>query len=92
MSSLEMFFASDVAPCKISRSVLHEYLSGKKYANEPYAAAARFWNKVCTKIDVLEATSTVCVTKFGGKINQEIAKDASKVYMQIVKLLPPEMR
>ena len=92
MSSLEKFFASDDAPCKISRSVLHEYLSGQKYADEPYATAARFWFKSCTRMDVLEAVSAVCTKKFGNKINQVDGMDASQVYMKIVKFLPPEMR
>ena len=92
MPSLEKFFASDDAPCKISRSVLHEYLSGKKYANEPYAAAARIWYKVCTKIDVLEATSTVCVAHFGRRVPKMPNMDASDAFMELVKLLPPEMR
>lgn len=92
MSSLEKFFASDDAPCKISRSVLHEYLSGQKYADEPYATVARFWFKSCTRMDVLEAVSTVCTKKFGNKINQVDGMDASQVYMKIVKFLPSEMR
>jgi hypothetical protein len=92
MPSLEKFFASDVAPCKISRSVLHEYLSGQKYADEPYATAARFWFKSCTRMDVLEAVSAVCTKKFGNKINQVDSMDASQVYMKIVKFLPPEMK
>ena len=92
MPSLEKFFASDDASCKISRSVLHEYLSGKKYANEPYAIAARFWFKACTRMDVLEAVSTVCTKKFGNKVNQVDGMDASQVYMKIVKFLPPEMK
>ncbi len=92
MSSLEKFFASDDAPCKISRSVLHEYLSGQKYADEPYATAARFWFKACTRMDVLEAVSAVCTKKFGNKINQVDGMDASQVYMKIVKFLPPETR
>ena len=92
MPSLEKFFASDDAPCKISRSVLHEYLSGPKYADEPYATAARFWFKACTRMDVLEAVSAVCTKKFGNKINQVDSMDASQVYMKIVKFLPSETR
>lgn len=92
MSSLEKFFATDDAPCKISRSVLHEYLSGQKYADEPYATAARFWFKSCTRMDVLEAVSAVCTKKFGNKINQVDDMDASQVYMKIVKFLPSETR
>lgn len=92
MPSLTEFFKSDEAPCKISRSVLHEYLSGAKYANEPYATAARFWFKVCTQIDVLEAASKICVAKLGSKVNAVESMDASSLYMKIVKLLPSEMR
>ena len=90
--SLVEFFKSDDAPCKISRSVLHKYLSGKKYADEPYATAARFWLKVCTQMDVLEATSKICIAKLGIKINAVESMDASSLYMKIVKFLPPEMR
>lgn len=86
----EKFFASDDAPCKISRSVLHEYLSGQKYADEPYATAARFWFKSCTRMDVLEAVSAVCTKKFGNKINQVDGMDASRLYMAIVKFIPPD--
>jgi len=92
MPSLEKFFASDVAPCKISRSVLHEYLSGPKYADKPYATAVRFWFKTSTRMDDLEAVPAVCTKKFGNKINQVDGMDASQVYMKIVKFLPPEMR
>ncbi len=92
MPSLEKFFASDDAPCKISRSVLHEYLSGPKYADEPYATAARFWFKSCTRMDVLEAVSAVCTKKFGNKINQVDGMDASRLYMAIVKFIPPDKR
>ena len=92
MPSLEKFFASDDAPCKISRSVLHEYLSGPKYADEPYATAARFWIKSCTRMDVLEAVSAVCTKKFGNKINQVDGMDASRLYMAIVKFIPPDKR
>lgn len=92
MPSLEKFFASDDAPCKISRSVLHEYLSGQKYADEPYATAARFWFKACTRMDVLEAVSAICTKKFKNKINQVDGMDASQVYMKIVKFLPSETR
>ena len=92
MPSLEKFFASDDAPCKISRSVLHEYLSGPKYADEPYATAARFRFKSCTRMDVLEAVSAVCTKKFKNKINQVDGMDASQVYMKIVKFLPQEKR
>lgn len=92
MPSLTEFFKSDNAPCKISRSVLHEYLSGAKYADEPYATAARFWYKACTRMDVLEAVSQICVSKFGSKVNSIFGMDASQVYMKIVKFLPPEMR
>ena len=92
MSSLEKFFASDDAPCKISRSVLHEYLSRQKYADEPYATAARFWFKSCTRMDVLEAVSAVCTKKFKNKINQVDGMDASRLYMAIVKFIPPDKR
>jgi hypothetical protein len=92
--SLVEFFKSDDAPCtcKISRSVLHKYLSGKKYANEPYATAARFWFKVCTQMDVLEATSKICVAHFGRKVSKLPDMDASSIFMEVVKLLPTEMR
>ena len=92
MPSLEKFFASDDAPCKISCSVLHEYLSGKKYANEPYAAAARFWLKVCTQMDVLEATSKICVVHFGRRVSKLPDMDASNVFMKVVKLLPTNLK
>ena len=92
MTSLSEFFKSDEAPCKISRSVLHEYLSGKKYANEPYATAARFWYKVCTQMDVLDATSKICVAHFGRRVSKLPDMDASNVFMEVVKLLPTEMR
>ena len=72
--------------------ILREYLSGAKYANEPYATAARFWFKVCTQMDVLEATSKICIAKLGSKVNVVERMDASNLYMKIVKLLPPEMR
>ena len=92
MPSLVKFFNSDKAPCKISRSVLHEYLSGKKYADEPYATAARFWFKSCTRMDFLETVSAVCTKKFGNKINIVDDMDASQLYVRIVKLLPQELR
>ena len=90
--SLVEFFKSDDAPCKISRSVLHKYLSGKKYANEPYATAARFWFKVRTQMHVLEATSKICAAHFGRRVSKLPDMDASNVFMEIVKLLPTEMR
>lgn len=92
MPSLVEFFKSDDAPCKISRSVLHGYLSGKKYANEPYAAAARFWLKVCTQMDVLEATSKICVAHFGRRVSKLPDMDASNVFMEVVKLLPASVK
>ena len=76
----------------LSRSVLHEYLSGPKYADEPYATAARFWLKTCTRMDVLEAVSAVCTKKFGNKINQADTIGASRLYMAIVKFIPLDKR
>lgn len=90
--SLSEFFESDEAPCKISRSVLYKYLSGKKYANEPYATAARFWFKVCTQIDVLGATSKICVAHYGRRVSKLDDLDASQVFMEVVKLLPPSLK
>lgn len=90
--SLVEFFKSDDAPCKISWSVLHEYLSGQKYVNEPYATAARFWFKVCTKMDVLDATTTICVAHFGRGVTKLPDMEASKVFMEVVKLLPPSIK
>ena len=52
----------------------------------------RFWFKACTRMDVLEAASTVCTKKFGNKVNQVDCMDASQVYMKIVKFLPSETR
>ena len=49
MPSLVKFFNSDEASCKISKSVLHEYLLGAKYDKKSYAMPARFWFKVCTR-------------------------------------------
>ena len=92
MPSLTDFFKSDDAPCKISRSVLHEYMSGEKYANEPYATAARFWYKACSRMEVLDATSAIFVRVFGNKINIVDDMDASQLYVRIVKLLPQELR
>ena len=76
----------------LSRSVLHEYLFGQKYADEPYATAARFWFKSCTRMYVLEAVSAVCTKKFGNKINQVDGIGASRLYMAIVKFIPPDKR
>ena len=92
MPSLEKFFASDDAPCKISRSVLHGYLSGPKYADEPYASATRFGYKAYTRMNVLDAVSAVCTKKFKNKVNQVDGMDASRLYMKIVKFLPQEIR
>ena len=93
MSSLENFFASDDAPCKIS------------FAQRP--ARVSFWAEVCRRtirqrrsllaqnlqrMDVLEAVSAVCTKKFGNKINQVDGIGASQVYMKIVKFQPQEMR
>lgn len=55
MPSLVKFFNSDEASCKISKSVLHEYLLGAKYDKKSYAMPARFWFKVCTKAASLDA-------------------------------------
>ncbi len=89
MSSLENFFASDDAPCKISFAQRPARVS---FWAEVYATAARFWFKTCTRMDVLEAVSAVYTKKFGNKINQVDGMDASQVHMKIVNFLPPETR
>lgn len=72
--------------------ILRECLSGEKYANEPYATAARFWFKVCTQMDVLEATSKICVAHFGRRVSKLPDMDASNVFMEVVKLLPTNLK
>lgn len=72
--------------------ILREYLSGAKYANEPYATAARFWFKVCTQMDVLEATSKICVAHYGRRVSKLSDMDASNVFMEVVKLLPTNLK
>ncbi|MBR0197142.1 MAG: hypothetical protein IJQ34_03320 [Kiritimatiellae bacterium] len=92
MPSLVKFFNSDEAPCKISKSVLHEYLLGVKYDKKPYAMPARFWFKVCTKIDYLQATTAVCTRHFKRNIEKAASMDADKLFVEIFKLLPSDKR
>lgn len=92
MPSLVKFFKSDEAPCKISKSVLHEYLLGAKYDKKPYAMPARFWFKVCTKMDYLQAATDVCIRHFKRNIEQAAGKEADKLFVEIFKLLPPDKR
>lgn len=90
MPSLVKFFKSAEAPCKISKSVLNEYLLGKKYDKKPYVMPARFWFKVCTKMDYLQAATAVCTSHFKRNIEKAASMDADKLFVEIFKLLPPD--
>ena len=92
MPSLVKFFNSNEAPCKISKSVLHEYLLGSKYDKKAYAMPARFWFKVCTRMDYLQAASSVCTSHFKRNIEKAASLDADRLFVEIFKLLPPDKR
>ena len=87
MPSLVKFFRSDEAPCKISKSVLHEYLLGAKYNKKPYAMPARFWFKVYTRMNYLQAASSVCTSHFKRNIEKAASMDADELFVEIFKLL-----
>ena len=92
MPSLVKFFRSDEAPCKISKSVLHEYLLGAKYNKKPYAMPARFWFKVYTRMNYLQAASSVCTSHFKRNIEKAASMDADELFVEIFKLLPSDKR
>lgn len=92
MPSLVKFFNSDEASCKISKSVLHEYLLVAKYDKKSYAMPARFWFKVCTRMDYLQAASSVCASHFRRNIEKAASLDADRLFVEIFKLLPPDKR
>ena len=92
MPSLVKFFNSNEAPCKISKSVLHEYLLGSKCDKKSYAMPARFWFKVCTRMDYLQAASSVCASHFKRNIEKAASLDADRLFVEIFKLLPPDKR
>ncbi len=92
MPSLVKFFNSDKAPCKNSKSVLQEYLLGSKYDKKSYAMPARFWFKVCTRMDYLQAASSVCASHFTRNIEKAASLDADRLFVEIFKLLPSDKR
>lgn len=71
---------------------MHDYLLGSKYDKKSYAMPARFWFKVCTRMDYLQAASSVCASHFKRNIEKAASLDADRLFVEIFKLLPPDKR
>ena len=56
------------------------------------AVSARFWFKVCTRMDYLQAASSVCASHFKRNIEKAATLDADRLFVEIFKLLPSDKR
>ncbi len=54
--------------------------------------SARFWFKVFTRMDYLQAASSVCASHFKCNIKKVASLDADRLFVEIFKLLPPDKR
>ena len=79
-------------PLDLAQSTVYRYLSGGKHANEPYVKAARLWHRACSDMVTLDSVSDV-ITRHFGRLTGKVEKmDGVELFMQIVTLLPQEMR